>query len=404
MKMFDEQFLVGKEVINKIEQHGYQAYFVGGCVRDLLLDNQTKDIDIATSAFPNTIVTLFDKVIPLGVEHGTVIVRHKKTSFEVTTFRLEGTYSDQRHPDKVEFIDHINLDLQRRDFTINALAMDKEGKIIDLFNGQEDLNQCLIRYVGDGGERFKEDPLRIIRAIRFASQLGFTIEKKTISEIQEVKPSLEKIAVERITNELEKLVAGKDINKGIYYLRETGVYRYLPTVRENPNIINKLPDKLEPMESFGEFIALAHFIEPDISVKTWVKQWKNSNRIKSIALNLVDALFYYKKTQTLDSWLVYNLNTNLYHSFIRLINAVCEDNLMIDENEFMQLVKELPIKSKKELDIDGNDIIRMFPKMTKGPWIQQVFNQLEKKVVLGNIDNNYEKLKEWIKWNPPENN
>src|SRR5699024_12157457 len=103
------------------------------------------------------------------------------------------------------------------------------------------------------------------------------------------------------------------------------------------------------MESFGEFIALAHFIEPNISVKTWVKQWKNSNRIKSIALNLVDALYYYKKTQTLDSWLVYNLNTNLYHSFIRLINAVCEANLIIAEKQFMQLITELQIKSKKEL-------------------------------------------------------
>src|SRR5699024_6800748 len=133
--MVDKQFLIGSEVLNKIEQRGHQAYLVGGCVRALLLGHQIKDIDIATSAFPDTILNLFEKVIPLGVEHRTVIVRHEKISFEVTTFRLDGTDSDQRHPDKVEFIDNIELELKRRDFTINALVMNKEGNIIDLFNG-----------------------------------------------------------------------------------------------------------------------------------------------------------------------------------------------------------------------------------------------------------------------------
>lgn len=401
--MLDEQFLIGKEVINKIEQHGFQAYFVGGCVRDLLLGHQTKDIDIATSAFPDSIMSIFDKVIPLGMDHGTVIVRHKKTSFEVTTFRLEGTYTDQRHPDRVEFIDNIDLDLHRRDFTINALAMNKEGKIIDLFHGQDDLNRRIIRTVGDGKKRFKEDPLRIIRAIRFASQLGFTIEDKTLQAIQKVKPEIEKIAVERITKEMEKLVAGQYINNGVLYLIKTEVYKHLPIMIEYPYILNRLPCNLKPMKTFGELIALFHYLEPNISIKTWSKQWKCSNKTQNIAINLSEALFYYKEKQRLDAWLVYNLKPELYPSFFGLVDMLFED-LPLDEKEFIHLANHLPIKSKRELDINGNDIVQTFPELTKGPWIQKMINRLEKEVVLSIIENKHEKLKEWIKWNPPEIN
>jgi len=403
-KMLDKQFLIGSEVLSKIEQQGHQAYFVGGCVRDLLLGHQIQDIDIATSAFPDTILNLFEKVIPLGVEHGTVIVRHEKISFEVTTFRLDGTYSDQRHPDEVEFIDNIELDLKRRDFTINALAMNKEGKIIDLFNGQDDLNNQLIRTVGNGVERFKEDPLRIIRAIRFSSQLGFTIEHNTLEAIDKVKHELKKIAVERITSEMNKLVVGYDINKGLSYLQETGIYKYLPIMKDYPSLIKKIPYRLEPMETFGEFIALCHFINPTIQINTWTKQWKCSNKVKNIADNLANALFYYNEIQYLDSWLVYKLNFDLYPAFLRLAKIVFENNPLLNKENLLQLSNKLPIQSTRELDINGNDIIEMFPQLSKGPWIQQTIKQLELKVVCGHLDNNHEKLKEWIKWNPPEIN
>src|SRR5690625_1954927 len=145
--MLPQSFKKAKPIIDQIEKHGYKAYFVGGCVRDYLLKHDIGDIDIATSASPEDIIRLFSTVIPVGIEHGTVIVRHDHESYEVTTFRVDGTYSDHRHPDSVKFIDQIDYDLQRRDFTINAIAMDKNGQILDLFDGQKDISQKIIRTV-----------------------------------------------------------------------------------------------------------------------------------------------------------------------------------------------------------------------------------------------------------------
>lgn len=400
--MLDKRFLIAKEIIEQIEQHGFQAYFVGGCVRDLLLGREIKDIDIATSAKPQSVMSIFKKVIPLGVEHGTVLVRHKKNSFEVTTFRIDGSYSDSRHPDEVEFIDQIDLDLKRRDFTMNALAMNKEGKMIDLFDGQADLDSRLIRTVGDGEERFEEDPLRIIRAVRFSSQLGFSIEKETLAAIRKVKHKISDIAVERVTTEMEKLVAGEYINKGIAYLLETEVYIHLPIMVDYPYIIKKLPDYLMPMQSFGEFIALMHYIEPKITINQWVKQWKCSNKTKNNAMNLAGALTYFELNE-LDPWLIYNLKTELFGSFINLVALLFPDR-PIDERDVTSIAERLPIRTKRELAINGNDLVDMFPSKRKGPWIKNLLNRLEQEVVMNHIDNEFEVLKEWIKWNPPVNN
>lgn len=183
MKELTEPFREALAIIEKIEEAGHQAFFVGGCVRDFLLKRPIGDVDITTSAKPFEVQAIFDEVIPVGIQHGTVIIRHRGISYEVTTFRLEGEYSDQRHPDSVQFIDKIDEDLARRDFTINALAMDKHGHIIDLFQGREDIEKALIRAVGNGHDRFQEDPLRILRAIRFSSQLGFQIEENTLKAI-----------------------------------------------------------------------------------------------------------------------------------------------------------------------------------------------------------------------------
>src|SRR5690625_811220 len=195
--MLSKKFQVAAEIIDKLEDNGYDAFFVGGCVRDLLLNKEVKDIDIATAAPPSVVQKLFDKVIPVGIDHGTVIVRHKSVSYEVTTFRQDDTYSDQHHPDEVIFINTIDEDLKRRDFTINALAMNKHGHIIDLFNGKNDIQNKQIRSVGNARERFLEDPLRIIRALRFSSQLGFMIEAKTLNQMQKLNKEIATVAVER---------------------------------------------------------------------------------------------------------------------------------------------------------------------------------------------------------------
>src|SRR5699024_675608 len=153
-------------ILRTIESYGHEAYFVGGCVRDVIRKQTIKDIDIATSALPEEIQVIFSKVIPVGIDHGTVIVRYQGNSYEVTTFRDEGEYSDKRHPDEVTFIRDLKQDLARRDFTMNALAMDKDGNIIDPYGGKEDIEDNMIRTVGNARHRFNEDALRMLRAIR----------------------------------------------------------------------------------------------------------------------------------------------------------------------------------------------------------------------------------------------
>ncbi|WP_373896155.1 CCA tRNA nucleotidyltransferase [Virgibacillus sp. CBA3643] len=400
--MVTDPFQLAKPVLDRIEEYNHQAFFVGGCVRDFLLKRPIGDIDIATSAQPGFIQQIFEKVIPVGIKHGTVIVRHQHQSYEVTTFRIDGIYTDQRHPDSVTFIDEIDKDLERRDFTINALAMDKNGEIIDLFNGKEDLQDNIIRTVGDGYERFMEDPLRIIRAIRFSSQLGFTIDHQTVDNMIKVKRDIEGLAIERITNEFTKLFAGDYLHNGLSYLKATEIYKHLPIMIEYPYIIHLLPKGLNALYSFGEVIALLHITEPKVSVIAWINAWKCSNQIKQEANQLVDGLYYYK-SNGLDQWLVYQLSSEYYKGFIRL-SSIYHPTNTLSYQELVNIEQSLPIKSKKDLAIKGGNLIELFPHAKRGPWLQKTLNKLEEEVVMGRLTNTELELKEWVKWNPPEIN
>ncbi len=193
-------------IINNLQLHGYEAYAVGGCVRDSILARRPEDWDITTSAKPEEIKKLFRRTVDTGIEHGTVTVILGKDSYEVTTYRIDGTYEDGRHPTEVRFTDNLKEDLQRRDFTINAMAYNDDVRLVDVFGGMQDLNHHLIRCVGDPVERFSEDALRILRAVRFSAQLNFPIEKKTAEAVKEMAPSLGRISAERIQAELVKLL------------------------------------------------------------------------------------------------------------------------------------------------------------------------------------------------------
>ncbi len=198
------------KIIDALEREGFRAYFVGGCVRDTLLGREPGDWDMASDARPEQVMEIFGAdAVPTGCKHGTVTVRCGGESFEVTTFRTDGAYSDGRHPDQVTFAGTIEDDLARRDFTINAMAMDKDGRILDLYDGAGDLKCGIIRCVGDAEKRFQEDALRILRALRFASTLGFTIEPSTAAAIHREAGLLKKIAAERILAEMNKLLCGK---------------------------------------------------------------------------------------------------------------------------------------------------------------------------------------------------
>lgn len=392
-----KQFGQAVKVLEQIESFGYDAYFVGGCVRDSLLHRQIGDIDIATSAKPGVIQQIFSKVIPIGLEHGTVIVRHHHQSYEVTTFRVDDHYTDQRHPDTVQFVQTINRDLERRDFTINALAMDKNGYIIDLFHGEEDIRNGIIRSVGNGYDRFTEDPLRIMRAIRFSSQLGFSLDDHTLKAMQSVKNELKSIAVERILQETSKFFAGAYIETGMYYFKLINLAAYLPVLQDNGHIMERLPEQIKPLKSFGAVIAMFHVVKPDITIHTWVKEWKCSNKTKFEAESLYEALWHYKH-DGLDQWLVYRLHSNSYNDFVRLVNMLFGEHLT--KQKINELLRSLPIHSKQELAVNGDDLCHLFPERQKGPWIGNTLKQIEKHVVTGKLSNHKNALKEWVKWNP----
>ncbi len=193
-------------IIESLEEHGHEAYAVGGCVRDTLLGREPEDWDITTSARPEQVKEIFHRTVDTGIQHGTVTVMFGKEGFEVTTYRIDGSYSDGRHPDQVAFTSLLREDLRRRDFTINAMAYNPSTGIVDLFGGEEDLAQGIIRCVGNAQERFEEDALRILRAVRFSAQLGFAIEEETRSAIRLLARNLKKISKERIQAEMVKLL------------------------------------------------------------------------------------------------------------------------------------------------------------------------------------------------------
>lgn len=200
------------EILNVLEKAGFEAYLVGGCVRDTLMKRPFHDTDITTNALPEQITDTFKnyKTIPTGIKHGTVTVISGGVPYEITTYRIDGKYSDSRRPDSVEFTANLYEDLARRDFTINAIAMNSHGEISDPFGGAEDIKKQVIRCVGSPEKRFSEDALRIMRAVRFSAQLGFEIEHETAEAIHSMKNRLKNISKERIREELDKLICGKN--------------------------------------------------------------------------------------------------------------------------------------------------------------------------------------------------
>jgi putative nucleotidyltransferase with HDIG domain len=217
-----------KEIAAVFTSAGKEVYLVGGAVRDLILGRDSADWDLATNARPEEITRLFKRVIPTGIRHGTVTIHYKGASIEATTFRTESDYSDGRRPDEIRYAATVEEDLSRRDFTMNAAAVKlPEGTLIDPFNGQSDISRKLIRCVGKPEERFAEDGLRPMRAVRFAAQLGFNLEKETLAAIPGALSTTAKVAAERIREELDKTIASKSPQTGFIVMEETGLLRLI---------------------------------------------------------------------------------------------------------------------------------------------------------------------------------
>ncbi|HLQ75203.1 MAG TPA: CCA tRNA nucleotidyltransferase, partial [Alloiococcus sp.] len=380
-----EEFKQALPVFERLTETGYEAYFVGGSVRDALLGLPVNDVDIATSARPEEVKALFEKTVDIGIEHGTVLVMEGDNHYEITTYRTESTYKDFRRPDSVSFVRSLKEDLKRRDFTINAIAIDKEGNITDLFNGIEDLNKKIIRAVGDPNERFHEDALRMMRAVRFAAQLGFEIDDNTLEATKEQVPLLEKIAVERINIEWIKLLTSKARKRGLEAVIETKLYEYCPELANKKMALVYLANGEKRIDSeriaWSLLLYYIRYMQPRAyqeNIASFLRQWKTSNQmiedVKTIVLGMEERL----KTKTLDPYLIFNYGLDLSLDVEEALSHVNKE--LSNPEKVVTIYTELPIHSRDDLDLSGHDLMTHFAKKP-GPWLGEAITLAEEKVI-----------------------
>ncbi|MDU4714633.1 MAG: CCA tRNA nucleotidyltransferase [Gemella haemolysans] len=365
---FNKKFNSAINVLEKFNEAGYEAYFVGGCVRDYLLNDEFSDIDITTNALPDEVKQIFRKSIDTGIQHGTVTILVNGDNFEVTTFRTEDDYIDHRTPEKVEFVSDLKEDLDRRDFTINAMALDSNGKLYDYHCGERDLRNKVIKTVNNPNERFFEDALRMLRAFRFSSKLGFEIEENTLKAIKNNAELIKFVSIERIVNEFRKLLTGRGNKRSLELLLDSNLNNYIPFLDE----ISKIIDFSN--YTFCQSLYILSKIN-DISFEK-LKELKLSNKeIKQIKI-------YEKINEEFSSnvpleIILYNYDVNDV-SFIASYSNYCD-------NEDIERIK-LPIKSFNDIAITSMEIISIIDKPT-GPWIKEIIKKLEEDIILFKIDN-----------------
>lgn len=362
-------------IINMLNDAGYEAYAVGGYMRDKLLGRDSDDIDITTNALPEQTKSVFKdfNVIETGIKHGTVTVLIDRTPYEVTTYRTDGEYTDSRHPDNVEFVRDVKTDLARRDFTMNAIAYSHLSGYLDFFGGFEDIQNRLIRTVGDPYKRFSEDALRILRALRFSSVLGFEIEEKTKKAIFDLSENINLVASERIFSELKKLLCG-DNAYAVLKEYDAVLNRVIKLNGEVDNI-SKLP-KDHSMRfayvcgaSVGESL---RFLRADNQTKHICKMLVDS---ESIPNDITDCRVYCSRLGRENSRIVLDYRKALYNEDE---SGICEFVLKNDK-----------CLSVSELDINGNDLIDIG---ISGKNIRVVLNELLICVLTDKIENKKESL------------
>ena len=387
-------FLEALPVMQQLVDAGYEAYFVGGSVRDMLLHKPISDVDIATSATPQEVKEIFLHTVDVGIEHGTVMVIYHKEGYEVTTFRTEEGYEDFRHPDKVTFVRSLEEDLKRRDFTINALAIGIDDQLIDFFDGIGDLERQCIRCVGDAKERFNEDALRMFRAVRFVGQLGFQIEEETKNAISLLKMNLSKVAVERMKVEFEKMIQSSYRKDALKLFVETGLYQACPLFDGKGEILLKLAEF--PIKEMSVLQAWILFVDElklsDKEVTHLLKSWKSSNE------QIRDVLVGYRtyRARKEEEW-------NFFLAYDCPYEVACEvEQLLIvqDKSSSMEGLEatyhSLPIRSMNDIHLNGHDIIRILKLDKKGPIIGQVLKTVEKMILEQSIFNDAEVLETYV--------
>ena len=365
---FNKKFNSAINILEKFNEAGYEAYFVGGCVRDYLLNDDFSDIDITTNALPDEVKKIFRKSIDTGIQHGTVTILINGDSFEVTTFRTEDDYIDHRTPEKVEFVSDLKEDLDRRDFTINAMALDCKGKLYDYHCGEIDLRNKIIKTVNNPNGRFFEDALRMLRAFRFSSKLGFEIEENTLKAIKNNAELIKFVSIERIVNEFRKLLTGKGNKRSLELLLDSKLNNYIPFLDE----ISKIIDFSN--YTFCQSLYILSKIN-DISFEK-LKELKLSNKeIKQVKI-------YEKINKDFISNIP--LEIILYNYDIEDVTFIASYSKYYDMEDIEKI--KLPIESFNDIAITSMEIISIIDKPA-GPWIKEIIKKLEEDILLSKIDN-----------------
>ena len=365
---FNKKFNSAINILEKFNEAGYEAYFVGGCVRDYLLNDNFSDIDITTNALPDEVKKIFRKSIDTGIQHGTVTILINGDSFEVTTFRTEDDYIDHRTPEKVEFVRDLKEDLDRRDFTINAMALDSKGELYDYHCGEKDLRNKIIKTVNNPNERFFEDALRMLRAFRFSSKLGFEIEENTLKAIKNNAELIKFVSIERIVNEFRKLLTGKGNKRSLELLLDSKLNNYIPFLDEISEIIDF---------SYYTFCQSLYILSKinDISFEK-LKELKLSNKeIKQVKI-------YGKINKDFISNVP--LEIILYNYDIKDVAFIASYSKYYDMEDIKKI--KLPIESFNDIAITSMEIISIIDKPA-GPWIKEIIKKLEEDILLSKIDN-----------------
>ena len=391
-----------KYIINTLEKNGYEAYAVGGCVRDAIIGKEPNDWDITTNATPMQVKKLFKHTIDTGIQHGTVTIMIDKVGYEVTTYRIDGKYADGRHPDKVEFTVSLKKDLKRRDFTINAMAYNDTRGIIDLFGGIEDLKEGIVKCVGNPYNRFDEDALRILRAFRFAAVLNFEVEEKTKKAAGDLAENLNKISKERIRTELDKLIMS-DTPEKLMEARKCGLLKYI--LSEVEDDINIELVKAMPKNNYMKWAALLYHREEE-EVSKILKKLKFDNKTVNICKRIVG---YSKGFRNIYKENVrvaaHEVGVDIFDKFLEF-SKVCinlqdwkggeypdnSDYINNIEHLYKKVIDDGDCLSLKELAVKGGDLMEIG--VPKGAKLGEILNILLYKVLDNPKYNNREKLLE----------
>ncbi|ALF27388.1 tRNA CCA-pyrophosphorylase [Streptococcus intermedius] len=383
------EFQEALPVLKKIKNAGFDAYFVGGSVRDALLERPIHDVDIASSSYPEETKHIFERTIDVGIEHGTVLVLEDNHEYEVTTFRTEDLYVDYRRPSHVTFVRSLKEDLKRRDFTINALALDEAGNVIDLFEGLDDLKYQILRAVGIPSERFNEDALRIMRGFRFQASLGFTLDADTFNAMKGCVPLLEKISVERTFIEFDKLLTSFYWRKGLKSLIASGAMDYLPDMRNHQSQLETLFNfqvDFQFTSSEQAWAALLMALQVK-NIKRFLKHWKTSNEFQKRVEQIV-MIFNLRQTHFLDKEECYRFELDLIIQAEEIRQA---QGLAIDFERIYSTYDSLTIHDKHEIVVNGGLLIKEFG-FKPGPALGQLLTEIEMAIVNGVLDNRLEAI------------